>query len=247
MGQLKIFSKWILLTLCLFCSHSAFSQRMVTDIKTTAQVIQNTAMQLAAESQQLTYLDSIRNIQEEISLKSSEIMASKNLYMVSLQNVDGFDTESRYYKTIYKTTIEIGELSSEVITAIKNSSLINKANALYALNDLVMKSSQAVNDYVNLVTNCKVGNPLKNTNSEHINQKKDGANLINRYDRLNLAIRLLGTLNTVKRQMYNLKFMCTSGNWCNLLQHVDKKTLNFVSHGEYLSNKLAKQWKSQIK
>lgn len=239
--------KSIMLTVFLLSASSVFSQQVVTDPRTTLQVAENMIMQLAVENQHNQILDTISSKQEEILAKTSAIYASKELNMQTLQNVKGFGAESLYYKEISITSVKIADLSSQALTAIKNSNTVSKANAILAVGNLSLKATQLVNDFVNIVTNCTVENPLKKSGLDGTDGKKDSHNLLDRYERMNLAAQITYDLKTIMAQLRAIIYYANYGNWGTLIKQIDRKTWGYMNYGKSISEKLVNQWNKQIK
>lgn len=239
--------KPLMLTVFLLSASSVFSQRVVVDARTTAQVVENMIIQLAVENQHNQILDTISSKQEEILVKTSAIYASKELTMQTLQNVKGFGIESMYYKEISITSLKIADLSTQAISAIKKSSMINKANAVLAVGNLSLKTTQLVNDFVNIVTNCTVENPLKKNGLDGAEEKKDSHNLLDRYERMNLAAQISYDLKKIKGQLNAIIFYANYGDWGTLVKQLDHKTWATLFNCKIISDKLVNQWNKQIK
>lgn len=223
------------------------AQKVVVDAKTSAQVLENMVTQLAIEKQHNDALDTIQDKQEQILQKTSAIYAAKELTLLTLQNVKGFEVESMYYKEITNTSLKISDLSTKVLKSLtRKSTLINKANAVAAVYNLVARSTQCVCDFVNIVTNCTVANPLKKVNSENINEKKDSHNLLDRYERMGLAAQITYDLKRIKNQLTYIDFLCNYGDWSTLVNQIDSRSWANFFHGKSVTDRIVHQWK-QIK
>lgn len=232
----------LLVALLSFSSFSSFSQRIVNDVQTQGQVLTNTLLQMVVENQQNSLIDTINNLQEEILYKTTAILASKELYIQTLQNIKGFEAESLYYREIAITGQEIGDLTSQILSAVSRSNLINKANATFALWDLVGKSTQCIHDFVAIVTNAKVKNPLRKENSIDTEEKNDGHNLLDRYERMNLASQLSLDLKRIKAQMKRILFLCRHGDWTSLINQLDRKTWVSQYQARSVADQLVRKW-----
>lgn len=218
------------------------------DYKTAAAVTANAAMQGAIEFEHNETLKKIYQKQDSIRDKSIQILSYKQLSLETLKNIKGFETESWYYKDIYDTALKISELTPTVYNAIKNSSFVNKANATAGVFELVSRCSQCVNDFINIVTNGKAKNPLKSTSSKNdIQNKNDGHNYLDRRERMNMACQISYDLKRIKNQLNRILFLCSYGDWTQLISQIDKKTWQNAYAGKTIADGLIKQWKSNIK
>lgn len=229
---------------CLLTTFSIHSQwRIVIDAKAVKQVIENTAMQMAAELAHNAYLDSALNKQNEIMGMTTAIAASKELNMTTLQNTKGFDEESMFYMDIQRTAKDIANITPELFSSIKNSKWTNKATFTKRAVDLGFKCAQYVNNYINIVNNGKTANPLKETSfGENIETTTDGSNILDRKERLDMARQISYDLKSILRELRQMQFLCTYGDWTDLIREVDKETFNSVENGKSISESLIRQW-----
>lgn len=240
MECLKKFNKSIVLSTLLLIAPSVYSQRVVTDPKTTAQVALNLTWQLAVENEHNEVLDTISKKEEEILFKTGQIALFKELNKQTLENVKGFGNESMYYKEIAITFAKQADLISQIYAAYYQSSFWGKANAMKAFTDLMLKRVQLVSDYIGIVTNCTVS--FSNSKG-----KKDNHNLLDRYERMDLASKICYDMKSIKNQLYKILFLLQHGNSLDLLKQIDHKTWAYLNHGKSISEKLVKQWNNQIK
>ena len=225
------------------CINANAQWRVVIDPKAVAQVEANTIQQLATENAHNAQLDTILSKQEEILQKSASIAAAKELTLKTLQNIEGFGTESIYYKQIAKTSKEIAEISPKILSSLKSSGVQNKALVTLKVSDLVGRATQCVNDFVSIVNNSKVSNPLKTSSAV----KNDGHNLLDRYERMTLACQLYGDLLNIKRQLNYMLSMAEQGSWSDLIRVIDHRTWSKLMAGKMISDNLINQWNKTIK
>lgn len=231
--------KYVLPGLFLLTVGSSYSQwRIVLDPRAVAQLEANTAMQLATEYEHNAQLDTILVKQEEIVKKTSAISAAKELTLQTLENIEGFGVESSYYKSIGKTAGDIIDNAPKVLKAIQNSGIENKLLMATKVGDLVDKTSQYVNDFVSIVSNAKVQNPIKSG----ISGKGDGHNLLDRYERLTVAISVYDGLKNVKKELNYMLFMAEYGTWADLIHRIDRRTWANLNSGKATSETLIRQW-----
>lgn len=232
------FKSIILLASLMSCGYGLAQWRIVLDPKAVAQVEANTALQLAAEHSHNSQLDTILSQQKEILEKSASLAASKELALKTLENIEGFGVESMWYKQIVKTSKQIAEISPEIVSSVKNSGIENKAIVIVKVGDLSLKATQCVKDFISIVNNSKISNPLKTSSSD----KNDGYNLLDRYERMTLAAQIYGDLEKIKRQLNYMLYMCESGSWADLLYTIDHNTWAKLNAGKMISDNLINQW-----
>ena len=235
--------KAVLLLLSLWSFANINAQwRIVLDPKAVAQVEANTILQMATENAHNAQLDTILSKQEEIRDKTLSIAAAKELTLQTLNNIEGFGVESMYYKLIAKTSKQIVDISPQILTSLKDSGIENKALVTMKVSDLVGQATQCVNDFVSIVNNSKVSNPLVKSSG-----KDDGHNLLDRYERMTLACQIYGDLLNIKRQLNYMLSMCEYGNWADLIKAIDHRTWANMAAGKMISDNLINQWNKSVK
>ena len=231
-----------LVTLCSFGFAEA-QWRIVLDPKAVAQVEANTVMQMATENAHNAQLDTVLSKQEEILQKTASIAAAKELTLKTLENIEGFGTESVYYKQIAKTSKQIAEISPKIITSLKTSKIENKALVTLKVSDLVGKATQCVNDFVSIVNNSRISNPV----GKSAGSKNDGHNLLDRYERMTLACQIYGDLVKIRRQLDYMLSMCESGSWVDLVNAIDHRGWAKLMAGKTIADNLINQWNKTVK
>lgn len=159
--------------------------KVVIDKNCVKVVTSNTASQKLIEDQHNQRLDSITAKKKKVELYSVSMATIKELYKLTMENVSGFGTESRYYKEIGSCAFDILKDVPELIKTVNQAKFTNKLYCLTELGGLVMETQQLVGNFVNIVNNAKVQNPLKGQGTAE--KKNDGYNLLDRYERLTLA------------------------------------------------------------
>ena len=134
--------------------------RIVIDKNCIKVVAANTASQKLIEDQHNLRLDSIAAKQQKVELYSVSMATIKELYKLSMQNISGFGTESRYYKEIGLCAFDILKDVPELIKTVNGAKFTNKLYCLTELGGLVMETQQLVGNFVNIVNNARVQNPL---------------------------------------------------------------------------------------
>ena len=135
--------------------------RVVTDPWATAQVAANTASQKVIEEQHNARLDSISSKQEKIAQYTTTMQTIRELYQLTMGNITGFGEESKYYAEIFGITVEILENVPVVLDYIGHSPVKNYVLCLSEIADIVEETEGLVSDFVDIVNNGKVRNPLK--------------------------------------------------------------------------------------
>lgn len=129
----------------------------------------------------------------------------KELYKLTMENVSGFGTESRYYKEIGSCAFDILKDVPELIKIVNQAKFTNKLYCLTELGGLVMETQQLVGNFVNIVNNAKVQNPLKGQGTAE--KKNDGYNLLDRYERLTLTNTIYTGLMEIRYKVEGMMLM----------------------------------------
>lgn len=124
-------------------------------------VTANTASQKLIEDQHNARLDSIASKKKKVELYSVSMATIKELYKLSMENVKGFGTESRYHKEIGLCAFDIVRNVPELIQTVNKAKFSNKLLCLNELGNVITETQQLVGNFVNIVNNGKVANPLK--------------------------------------------------------------------------------------
>lgn len=236
MNRLKILT----ILAILGCLPTFAAYKIVIDPYTISAVLQNTATQSLIEGSHNVRLDSIKTKQEKIRDYTSTMATIAELYKTSLQNINGFGQESKYYVEIGLCSYEIIERVPRIIKAIKESKISGKIMCVKELTDLSAKTQKLVMDFVNIVNNGKVQSPLKG-NSEV--KKDDGYNFLDRYDRLVLANRIYTDLLAIKYKMELAELMARYASWDNLFMSVDPESWAAIMTGKNRVNMVISMWK----
>ena len=133
--------------------------------------------------------------------------------MLSMQNITGFGEETKYYAEIAGLTLDIMTSVPEVLRYLGRSPVKNYVLCLSEMSDVVLETEGLVADFVDIVNNGKVQNPLKKDEKN----KGDGYNFLNRYERLTLANRIYSRLLEIK---YKMDAMCMMCEFCNGINDV---------------------------
>lgn len=179
--------------------------KVVIDKNCVKVVTSNTASQKLIENQHNQRLDSIASKKKKVELYSVSMATIKELYKLTMENVSGFGTESRYYKEIGSCAFDILKDVPELIKIVNQAKFTNKFYCLTELGGLVMETQQLVGNFVNIVNNAKVQNPLKGQGTAE--KKNDGYNLLDRYERLTLANTIYTGLMEIRYKVKGMMLM----------------------------------------
>ena len=179
--------------------------KVVIDKNCVKVVTSNTASQKLIEDQHNQRLDSITAKKKTVELYSVSMATIKELYKLTMENVSGFGTESRYYKEIGSCAFDILKDVPELIKTVNQAKFTNKLYCLTELGGLVMETQQLVGNFVNIVNNAKVQNPLKGQGTAE--KKNDGYNLLDRYERLTLANSIYTGLMEIRYKVEGMMLM----------------------------------------
>lgn len=135
--------------------------KLVYDPWTTAQVTANAGEQKLIEDEHNKRLDTISAKQQKILQYTATMESIKELYRLSMTNIRGFGEDTKFYK-------EIVQLSADILTNVPTVTKFLVKNpgknyilCLNELTDVVIETEGLVTDFVNIVNNGKVINPLK--------------------------------------------------------------------------------------
>ena len=179
--------------------------RVVIDRNCIRVVATNTASQKLIEDKHNERLDSIAAKKQKVELYSISMATIKELYKLTMENVKGFGTESVYYREIGTCAFDILKDVPELIQTVHKAKFINKLACLTELGGLVMETQQLVGNFVNIVNNAKVRNPLGGQGTAE--KKSDGYNLLDRYERLTLANRIYTNLMEIRYKVEGMMLM----------------------------------------
>ena len=179
--------------------------KVVVDRNCIKIVSTNLAAQKLIEDRHNARLDTIAEKQKKVELYSVSMATMKELYKLSMQNISGFGTESLYYKEIGSCAFDILKNVPELIKTVNRSKFTNKLYCLTELGDLVLETQQLVGNFVNIVNNAKIPNPLKGQGSAEI--KGDGYNMLDRYERMTLANSIYTNLNEIRYKVDGMMMM----------------------------------------
>lgn len=196
----------IMLIICVTCFFgTASAWKVVIDPYCLKAVTTNLASQKAIEDQHNRRLDSISAKQNKLEQYTVSMATITELYKVTMENISGFGTESKYYVEIGLCAFDIVKSVPELVMTVSNAKFTNKALCLNELGNLTAQTQQLVADFINIVNNGKVQNPLKGQATAET--KSDGYNLLDRYDRLTVANKIYTDLLEIRYKVQAMMAM----------------------------------------
>lgn len=198
---------------------AAAQYRVVIDPYCIEAVSQNLATQKAIEGEHNKRLDSISAKQNKLEQYTVSMATIKELYKVTMENVSGFGTESRYYVEIGSCAFDIIKDVPELVKVVSKAKFANKVLCLNELANVVTQTQQLVADFVNIVNNAKIENPLKGQATAE--KKGDGYNLLDRYERLTVANRIYTDLMEIRYKVQGMMAMARYATMNDLFFAID--------------------------
>ena len=243
MGKLKYFS---LVCALLVVSSAKAYVKVVIDPWTTEAVTQNTASQGLIEDQHNTRVDSINDKQQKIMQYTTAMQTIKELYVMSMQNVNGFGEETKYYSEIFSATVDIFRNVPVVLGYINSSPVKNYILCVNEMADVVAETQGLVADFINIVNNAKISVPGDSSITKNIplqSKKSDGYNFLDRYERLTLANNIYSRLLQIK---YKMEVMAMTCQFCNgisdVLFAIDPESWAAYFTGKNIAEGLVNDW-----
>lgn len=179
--------------------------RVVIDPKTITVVGANTAAQKLIEDAHNKRLDSIMHKKQQLEKYTISMATIKELYKTSMENISGFGTESMYYKEISACAIDILADVPTLVKTVSKAKFHRQLLCYGELTGITMETRQLVKDFINIVNNAKVKNPL--SNKKPSDKENDGYNLLDRYERLTLANRIYTRLMEIRYKVDGMMAM----------------------------------------
>ena len=209
-----------LFTLSLVAALSLSAQyRVVIDPYCIEAVGQNLATQKAIEGEHNKRLDSIASKQNKLEQYTVSMATIKELYKVTMENISGFGTESKYYTEIGRCALDIVLDVPELVKVVNKAKFANKVLCFNELANVVTQTQQLVGDFVNIVNNARIENPLKGQATSE--KKSDGYNLLDRYERLTLANRIYSDLMSIRYKIQGMMAMAQYATMNDLFFAID--------------------------
>lgn len=218
--------------------------RVVIDKNCIKVVASNTASQKLIEDAHNNRLDSIASKKQKLELYTVSMATIKELYKLSMENVKGFGTESKYYAEIGRCALDIVTDVPALVSTVSKAKFSNKLLCLNELGNLVTETQQLVGNFVNIVNNAQVQNPLKGQATAE--KKNDGYNLLDRYERLTLANRIYTDLMEIRYKVEGMMAMAQYATFSDLCFTIDPEGwANVVSMRSYVGG-LINDWNGLV-
>lgn len=234
-------NRYMIATVIGFATLTASAQwRVVIDPYCISQVAANAASQKAIEDQHNKRLDSISAKQNKLQQYTVSMATIKELYKVTMENVSGFGTESKYYIEIGRCAIDIVKDVPELVKVVNKAKFANKVLCLNELANIVTQTQQLVADFVNIVNNAKIQNPLKVQATAET--KSDGYNFLDRYERLTVANRIYTDLMEIRYKIQGMMAMAQYATMNDLFFAIDPEGWANVMVMSNYATTLAYQW-----
>ena len=200
---LRIISVIMLSAFVCINAHAAW--RIVFDRNCLKIVMANTASQKLIEEQHNQRVDTIAAKKQKVELYTVSMATMKELYKLSIENISGFGTESLYYKEIGLCALDILRNVPILVSTVNRAKFSNRLLCLNELGNLVAETQQLVGNFVNIVNNARIPNPLRGQATAE--KKDDGYNLLDRYERLTLANSIYTDLNRIRYKVEGMVLM----------------------------------------
>ena len=214
--------------------------KVVIDPHCLKAVSTNLATQKAIEGQHNHRLDSIASKKKRLELYTVSMATIKELYKVTLENVKGFGTESKYYTEIGRCAYDIILDVPELVKTVNKAKFSNKLMCLNELGNLVVETQQLVGDFVNIVNNTRIDNPLKGQSTAK--KQSDGHNMLNRYERLTVANRIYTDLMNIRYKVEGMMMMAQYATLNDLFFSIDPEGwVNVVTMKNHVGG-LVRDW-----
>ena len=239
-----MFRNLILFIFSVFAVSANAQYRVVIDPYCIEAVGQNLATQKAIEGEHNKRLDSIASKQNKLEQYTVSMATIKELYKVTMENISGFGTESKYYTEIGRCALDIVLDVPELVKVVNKAKFANKVLCLNELANVVTQTQQLVGDFVNIVNNARIENPLKGQATSE--KKSDGYNLLDRYERLTLANRIYSDLMSIRYKIQGMMAMAQFATMNDLFFAIDPEGWANVMVMKNQVNSLVLSWNGLI-
>ena len=226
------------------CINAHAAWRIVFDRNCLKIVLANTASQKLIEEQHNQRVDTIAAKKQKVELYTVSMATMKELYKLSMENISGFGTESLYYKEIGLCALDILRNVPELVSTVNRAKFSNKLLCLNELGNLVAETQQLVGNFVNIVNNARIPNPLQGQATAE--KKDDGYNLLDRYERLTLANSIYTDLNRIRYKVEGMVLMAQYATANDLFFAIDPEGwANVMTMKNHVGN-LVQDWNGPV-
>lgn len=240
MGKIRFIWSIILLSVGHLCGYAYDLNRH--DKTTTEQVMINTQAQIATETIHNINVDSIAKRQRRLMQLTTTLSGLKWMYDVTLHNAEGFGVESGVYKRIVCRSMDIAIESGRVLKAVPKAKAVNRAFCTLRTGELLVTAAHLGNLFHDIVTNATVANPMEGKLPGAQPAKKDKLNLLNRHERLNMAMTISHELDKILHQLRMMTYFLKNGEFRDLVFWLDSKTWCTAVYSQYLYNDAITRW-----
>ena len=161
-----------------------------------------------------------------------------------MENISGFGTESLYYKEIGLCALDILRNVPVLVSTVNRAKFSNRLLCLNELGNLVAETQQLVGNFVNIVNNARIPNPLQGQATAE--KKDDGYNLLDRYERLTLANSIYTDLNRIRYKVEGMVLMAQYATANDLFFAIDPEGwANVVTMKNHVGN-LVHDWNGLV-
>lgn len=238
-------------------SSNAVVARLVIDKKSISAVSANTAVQSSIEIVHNKTLEEILKKQDKIKSYTATMESIKELYRMSMQNINGFGEESAYYKQMVDNFLQIPGNTARAVKAINRCPGINYINSLNEIVDIQTDVVGLVEKFIDIVNNGKVD--LSAFTSGKSNDKLsvllqnahlgkgDGYNFLDRYQRLTLANELLAHIMDINIRLNQIVYICEyCRTFSNFMYNIDPLTWATYFQGINMVQSVINDWKYEM-
>ena len=151
---------------------------------------------------------------------------------------------SLYYKEIGLCALDILRNVPVLVSTVNKAKFSNKLLCLNELGNLVAETQQLVGNFVNIVNNARIPNPLQGQATAE--KKNDGYNLLDRYERLTLANSIYTDLNRIRYKVEGMVLMAQYATANDLFFAIDPEGwANVVTMKNHVGN-LVQDWNGLV-
>ena len=238
-------------------SSNAVVARLVIDKKSISAVSANTAVQSSIEIVHNKTLEEILKKQDKIKSYTATMESIKELYRMSMQNINGFGEESAYYKQMVDNFLQIPGNTARAVKAINRCPGINYINSLNEIVDIQTDVVGLVEKFIDIVNNGKVDFSAFTSGKSndklsvllqnaHLG-KGDGYNFLDRYQRLTLANELLAHIMDINIRLNQIVYICEyCRTFSNFMYNIDPLTWATYFQGTNMVQSVINDWKYEM-
>lgn len=202
MGRLKL--GLIIYGLLTIFSSNAIVITVNTDLVSIGAVGKNTLYLKQREAQHKARLDSVITKQKKILKYTTEMATLRELHYSSLQNTEFQGKDSKIYKNSLDLTNQIIYGVPQLMAKVQSTDWKSRGEIISKLENICLESKNLMEDYVTIVAGQKTKNRAGG----------DGANFLERFDRLNMAKQINLKLRKNVKSLSILSYQLVSYELC---------------------------------